>query len=66
MDLSPVPLSYAAFNARRLGVGDRLTTLQVNELGTGHIWAHGPCMGWRSWSPALAVCLSLPPAQAIG
>ncbi|PRW58532.1 hemK methyltransferase family member 1 [Chlorella sorokiniana] len=28
VDLSPVPLAYAAFNARRLGVGDRLTALQ--------------------------------------
>lgn len=28
VDLSPVPLAYAAFNAQRLGVGGRLATLQ--------------------------------------
>lgn len=32
VDLSPVPLSYAAFNAQRLGVADRLTTLQVGQV----------------------------------
>lgn len=54
VDLSPVPLAYAAFNAKRLGVGDRLTTLQVRP-GLGLFVRC--CVSGVAWvAPAASLC----------